>query len=56
MNMKRIFIALTAVALLFVGCEKEKEPYQNPYRIIVDYLPQTITINGISGAVTPDGD
>ena len=54
--MKRIFIALTAVALLFVGCEKEKEPYQNPYRIIVDYLPQTITINGISGAVTPDGD
>ena len=56
MDMKKIFIALTAVALLFVGCADETEPYQNPYRIIVDYLPQTITINGISGTVTPDGD
>lgn len=54
--MKKIFIVLTAVALLFIGCAKESDPYQNPYRIIVDYLPQTITINGISGTVTPDGD
>ena len=43
-------------ALLFAGCEKEKEIYQNPYRIIVDYQPSTFTINGISGNVTPDGD
>ena len=54
--MKKIFIALTAVALLFVGCAKETEPYQNPWRVIVDYLPQTVTINGVSGTVTPDGD
>jgi len=43
------------MAILSVGCTtKEQEPYQNPYRIIVDYLPQTVTIQGISGTVTPD--
>ena len=45
------------MAILSVGCTtKEQEPYQNPYRIIVDYLPQTVTIDGISGTVTPDAD
>ena len=55
--MKKIVFALMGLALLTVGCTtKEKEPYQNPYRIIVDYLPQTVTIDGITGTVTPDGD
>lgn len=45
------------MAILSVGCTtKEQEPYQNPYRIIVDYLPQTVTIQGISGTVTPDAN
>ena len=43
-----------SLAFLLVACKKESEPYQNPYRVIVDYLPQTITVNGVSGTVTPD--
>ncbi|MBR1490561.1 MAG: hypothetical protein IJ611_07610 [Bacteroidales bacterium] len=55
--MKKIVFALLGMAILSVGCTtKEQEPYQNPYRIIVDYLPQTVTIDGISGTVTPDAD
>ena len=54
-KMKKIVFALLGMAFLLVGCStKEQEPYQNPYRIIVDYLPQTVTIKGISGTVTPD--
>lgn len=52
--MKKIFFAILSLAFLFVGCKKETEPYQNPYRVIVDYLPQTVTIKGLSGNVTPD--
>lgn len=51
--MKKIFFAILSLAFLFIGCKKETEPYQNPYRVIVDYLPQTVTIKGISGSVTP---
>lgn len=51
--MKKIFFAILSLVFLFVGCAKETEPYQNPYRVIVDYLPQTVTIKGISGTVTP---
>ncbi len=44
-----------AALLLLAGCEEKGEVfYQNPYRIIVDYLPSTFTINGVSGSVTPD--
>ena len=44
-----------AALLLLAGCEEKGEVfYQNPYRIIVDYLPSTFTISGISGNVTPD--
>ena len=44
-----------AALLLLAGCEEKGEVfYQNPYRIIVDYLPSTFTINGVSGTVTPD--
>ena len=39
--MKKIFFAILSLAFLFVGCKKVTEPYQNPYRVIVDYLPQT---------------
>ena len=53
--MKKIFFAILSLAFLFVGCnEKATEPYQNPYRVIVDYLPQTVSIKGLSGNVTPD--
>ena len=56
--MKKIFYAIMGAALLLLaGCEEKGEDfYQNPYRTIVDYLPSTFTINGISGNVTPDGD
>ena len=56
--MKKIFYAIMGAALLLLaGCEEKGEVfYQNPYRTIVDYLPSTFTINGISGNVTPDGD
>ena len=48
--MKKIFFAILSLAFLFVGCnKKETEPYQNPYRVIVDYLPQTVSIKGLSG-------
>ena len=44
-----------AALLLLAGCEEKGEVfYQNPYRIIVDYLPSTFTIQGVSGTVTPD--
>lgn len=55
--MKKIFYAIMGAAalLLLAGCEEKGEVfYQNPYRIIVDYLPSTFTISGISGNVTPD--
>lgn len=55
--MKKIFFAILSLAFLFVGCtQKETEPYQNPYRIIVDYLPQTVSVNGLSGNITPDAN
>ena len=54
--MKKIFYAIMgATLLLLAGCEEKGEVfYQNPYRTIVDYLPSTFTIDGISGTVTPD--
>lgn len=54
--MKKIFYVIMGAALLLLaGCEEKGEVfYQNPYRIIVDYLPSTFTINGVSGTVTPD--
>ena len=52
--MKKILIALAGIALLVAGCAKEDRYIeQKPYRIIVDYLPQTVSIPGLSGAVTP---
>ncbi len=54
--MKKIFFAILSLSFLFAACTKETEPYQNPYRIIVDYQPQTVTIKGLSGNITPDAD
>lgn len=46
-----------AALLLLAGCEEKGEVfYQNPYRTVVDYLPSTFTIDGLSGNVTPDGN
>ena len=57
-NMKKILFAIAGVALLLVaGCSKtDRYIEQNPYRVIVDYLPQTVQIPGISGTVTPVED
>ena len=53
-DMKKILIALAGIALLVAGCAKEDRYIeQKPYRIIVDYLPQTVSIPGLSGTVTP---
>ena len=51
--MKRVLYAILGAALVLTGCAKEKEHYQNPYRLVVDYQPQTVTIKNISGTVTP---
>ena len=58
LKMKKIFYAIMGgVLLLLAGCTQKGEVfYQNPYRIIVGYLPQTVTIDGISGTVTPDAN
>ena len=48
-DMKKILIALAGIALLFAGCaQKDRYIEQKPYRVIVDYLPQTITVPGVS--------
>ena len=54
--MKKIFYVMMGAALaLLAGCQQKGEVfYQNPYRIIVDYTPQTFSIQGVSGTVTPD--
>lgn len=53
-KMKKILLALAAVAVLFAGCtEKEYYIEQNPYRKIVDYLPSTVTME-VPGTLTPD--
>ena len=55
--MKKILFALAGIVLLVAGCAKtDRYIEQNPYRIIVDYLPQTAQIPGISGTVTPVDD
>ena len=55
--MKKILFALAVIDLLVAGCAKtDRYIEQNPYRIIVDYLPQTAQIPGISGTVTPVDD
>ena len=55
--MKKILFALAGIVLLVAGCAKtDRYIEQNPYRIIVDYLPQTAQILGISGTVTPVDD
>lgn len=41
------------LAFFAVACNQDVEPYQNPYRVIVDYTPSTFTVN-VPGAVTPD--
>ena len=52
--MKKILIALAGIALLVAGCAKvDRYIEQKPYRIIVDYLPQTVSIPNLSGTVTP---
>ena len=54
-DMKKILIALAGIALLVAGCaQKDRYIEQKPYRVIVDYLPQTVTVPGVSGTVTPD--
>lgn len=56
-DMKKILIALAGIALLVAGCGKvDRYIEQKPYRIIVDYLPQTVSIPGLSGTVTPVAD
>lgn len=51
-NMKKVLYAILGAALLLVGCTKEGR-HQNPYRLVVDYQPQTVTIKNITGTVTP---
>ena len=55
LEMKKILIALAGIAFLAAGCGKMEDRYieQLPYRIIVDYQPQTFSIPGLSGIVTP---
>ena len=55
LEMKKILIALAGIAFLAAGCGKMEDRYieQLPYRIIVDYQPQTFSIPGLSGTVTP---
>ena len=56
--MKKIFYAIIGAALLLLaGCEEKGEVfYQNPYRIVVEYTPQTVTLSENPGTLTPDGD
>ena len=52
--MKKILIALAGIALLAAGCAKtDRYIEQKPYRIIIEYTPQTFQIPGVSGALTP---
>ena len=52
--MKKILIALAGIALLVAGCAKtDRYIEQKPYRIIIDYTPQTFSIPGVSGTLTP---
>ena len=52
--MKKILIALVGIALFMVGCSKvDRYIEPKPYRIIVDYQPQTFSIPDLSGTVTP---
>ena len=52
--MKKILIALAGVALLVAGCAKtDRYIEQLPYRVIIDYTPQTFSIPGLSGTLTP---
>lgn len=53
-EMKKILIALAGIAFLVAGCAKtDRYIEQNPYRLIEDYLPHTVTMN-VPGALTPD--
>ena len=51
--MKKVLYAILGAALVLVSCAKESERHQNPYRLVVDYQPQTVTIKNITGTVTP---
>ena len=53
-DMKKILIALAGIALLVAGCsETDRYIEQKPYRIIIEYTPQTVSIPGVSGSLTP---
>lgn len=54
--MKKIFTAILGLAVLFTACTKNELPQleQNPYRTIIEYTPQTFTMD-VAGALTPDG-
>ena len=53
-DMKKILIALAGIALLVAGCAKtDRYIEQKPYRIIIEYTPQTFSIPGVSGTLTP---
>ena len=52
--MKKILIALAGIVLLVAGCsETDRYIEQKPYRIIIEYTPQTVSIPGVSGSLTP---
>ena len=50
--MKKVLYAILGAALVLMSCTKEGR-HQNPYRLVVDYQPQTVTIKNITGTVTP---
>jgi len=54
-EMKKILFALIGVGLLLTGCQAEKsyELEQNPYRKVVEYTPQTITME-VPGTLSAD--
>lgn len=53
--MKKIFLAILGFAVLFTACSKNGLPTieQNPYRTIIEYTPQTFTMD-VAGTLTPD--
>lgn len=55
--MKKILFAIVGAALLFTACSKDhlEKIEQNPYRAIIEYTPQTYTME-VSGNLTPDAD
>jgi len=54
MNMKKILLALSGIALLLASCTKGEDYYieQAPYRKVVDYQASTFTMT-VPGTLTP---